>query len=649
MTRWSQYGCWIALQTAIPSPSGAAMKACGSIANWVTIGKAYVPSTTRSACAGRRVDVAPAVSGARGGRSCAASGSSGRSDGILDERRVGGEGGGDREDAPAAPRTRPRRGAAASSAASWVSAATAATGSPWYFVSPMASTGRSRRCGPKRGIGCGQVGRRSSRGGRRGPRARPSRRSGRSARARTSSVTSFTWRTSSMAAGRRRTACSPGDAVAAADAGCRLPDAHCGATSASGTADRSPTGGAAFVALVGVAVRGGLDRLDDLLVAGAAAEVAGEALLDLGARRVRRRREQRLRRDAAGPGCRTRTGGARVEERRWSGWSRSPVASPSTVVDGRAVRLDREHQARIDAPAVDDAPCTRRTRRRGSTPSCRSGRGRRAGPRAACDAARRRSSAARPLTVSSIGQGRVIAAPRLRASRSTAVATARQPEDAEHRQPVLRARAHRAWRRAGAGEQRLEHAPPWRASRRSGSASTPVSSTTRTGRGPTLPYASRVDAVAVDGAGQRHRREVVTAPPRPPQVDRARAGRPGIGSSMAVTSSPRASVVTPDRTKNSSIGIRPRAVRSGHDHGRAVDEQRRRRVGGRARRCRCCRRASRGCGSGPTRRRRPPRPGPGSRAGSAGRPRCRSSPSARRSSAGRPRLAGSRRRARRSA
>ena len=38
-TRWSQYGCWIELQMAIPSPSGAAMNACGSIANWVTIGK----------------------------------------------------------------------------------------------------------------------------------------------------------------------------------------------------------------------------------------------------------------------------------------------------------------------------------------------------------------------------------------------------------------------------------------------------------------------------------------------------------------------------------------------------------------------------------------------------------------------------------
>ena len=39
MTRCSQYGCWIALQIAMPSPSGAAMNAWGSIANCVTIGK----------------------------------------------------------------------------------------------------------------------------------------------------------------------------------------------------------------------------------------------------------------------------------------------------------------------------------------------------------------------------------------------------------------------------------------------------------------------------------------------------------------------------------------------------------------------------------------------------------------------------------
>ncbi len=51
ITRWSQFGCWIELHTATPSPSGAAMNAWGSIANWVTIGKRYVPSTTTSAVA----------------------------------------------------------------------------------------------------------------------------------------------------------------------------------------------------------------------------------------------------------------------------------------------------------------------------------------------------------------------------------------------------------------------------------------------------------------------------------------------------------------------------------------------------------------------------------------------------------------------
>ena len=40
MTRCSQLGCWIELQMAMPSPSGAAMNAWGSITNWVTIGKA---------------------------------------------------------------------------------------------------------------------------------------------------------------------------------------------------------------------------------------------------------------------------------------------------------------------------------------------------------------------------------------------------------------------------------------------------------------------------------------------------------------------------------------------------------------------------------------------------------------------------------
>ena len=52
-------------------------------------------------------------------------------------------------------RTRTR--AAPTSAAPRLAAATAATGSPWYFVSPTASTGRSANAGPNRGNGLRQV------------------------------------------------------------------------------------------------------------------------------------------------------------------------------------------------------------------------------------------------------------------------------------------------------------------------------------------------------------------------------------------------------------------------------------------------------------------------------------------------------------
>ena len=60
ITRWSQLGCWIVLQTAIPSPSGAAMNAWGSIANWVTIGNVVGALDDEVGARARRVDVAPA-------------------------------------------------------------------------------------------------------------------------------------------------------------------------------------------------------------------------------------------------------------------------------------------------------------------------------------------------------------------------------------------------------------------------------------------------------------------------------------------------------------------------------------------------------------------------------------------------------------
>ena len=157
MTRCSQYGCWIELQTAMPSPSGAAMNACGSMANWVTIGNVVRALDDDVRLARRRPRRRPSRSGARAGRWSPASGSSGPQRRVLDERRAGGERRGDRDDAPAAPRTstRDQRG---------------------RLLGRVEGLGRDRRhrlavvlrladrehrpvasnCGPKRGIGCGR-------------------------------------------------------------------------------------------------------------------------------------------------------------------------------------------------------------------------------------------------------------------------------------------------------------------------------------------------------------------------------------------------------------------------------------------------------------------------------------------------------------
>ena len=182
----------------------------------------------------------------------------------------------------------------------------------------------------------------------------------------------------------------PGDAGTAADPGCRLPDAHCGATFASGTADRSPTGGAAARRLVGLAARGCQHGLDDLLVAGAATQVAGEAFLDLGAGRVRGERQQRLGRDQLAGDAEPALGGAGVEERLLE--RVEPVAGRQPLDRGHARCRPPRPRASGTNPRSGRRPgrCTRRTRRPGSIPSCRSGRGRRGAPPGACGGPRRR-------------------------------------------------------------------------------------------------------------------------------------------------------------------------------------------------------------------------------------------------------------------
>jgi len=98
-----------------------------------------------------------------------------------------------------------------------------------------------------------------------------------------------------------------------------------------------------------------LDGLVDLDVTGAAAEVAGERLLDLVARGTRARSEERLggeeeRRRAVAALCRASSANAS-----WSGWSVPRSAMPSTVLTWRRRRRDR-------APGRTGPACRRRVR-----------------------------------------------------------------------------------------------------------------------------------------------------------------------------------------------------------------------------------------------------------------------------------------------
>ena len=95
--------------------------------------------------------------------------------------------------------------------------------------------------------------------------------------------------------------------------------------------------------------------VEDLLVAGAAAEVAGERLADLVVLGSGTRREQVGRRDDEARACRSRT--ARRRRRRTPparGAARPSAPSPSTVDDLVPVRLRGEHEARADELAVEE-------------------------------------------------------------------------------------------------------------------------------------------------------------------------------------------------------------------------------------------------------------------------------------------------------
>ena len=257
-----------------PVAVGAAMNACGSIANWVTIREGVCALDDDVGFAFGRLEVAPFVAVLAGTFVPASGSSAGRGSWTS--------------------------GASAARAAATVWTAELldvnphqprglfgrierlgrdrGTGSPWNFVSPVAD-GPVTELGPNRGIGSG----------RSAAVARAER------RATAAALVSI----------RRSAPCDverdelhvqdvlevdvgdvllpPGDSLDPTDARRRLADRHWGATSASGVDDRSSTSGAAGRACPRRRLR--RCRLEDLLVAGTAAVVAGQAFFDVRARR----------------------------------------------------------------------------------------------------------------------------------------------------------------------------------------------------------------------------------------------------------------------------------------------------------------------------------------------------------------------------
>ncbi len=229
----------------------------------------------------------------------------------------------------------------------------------------------------------------------------------------------------------------------------------------------------------------------------------------------------------------------------WSGSRRSPAASPSTVVTAApsASTPSIRHESTLSPSTMTVHAPHSPTRQHSFVP---------VSPRSSRSISRSvwcgstSTVRPRPLTVSSMRV--VTTAIRSRASRTARIAITRSI-----------ARRYSGLARIDVGDGAAATNSSSRRSRTAssvavGSASVPVSSTARTGRGPTLPYETRVvplssiATASVTDARSWPRRRVRRAWTDP----RAPVGR---GISIASTSSPRASVVTPERTKKSSSGM----------------------------------------------------------------------------------------------
>ena len=224
-----------------------------------------------------------------------------------------------------------------------------------------------------------------------------------------------------------------------------------------------------------------------------------------------------------------------------------------------------------------------------------------------------RGARRRPLTVTSMGMRLDSSSPRSPAARRSIAVGQRPPaEHAQHREAVLGAGAHRARRRAGRRRSIRSRTAAFASSGAAGSARTPLSSMTSTRPRADAAVGDPRHAGVVHAAGQGHRGEVVAAPPGPPHVRGARrAGRERqLDGGDELAARERRHARSARRT--SSSGMRRVPGRTGHDDGRRRRPAAAARCRPPATRCRCCRPASPGSGSGPSPRPRRPRRGPGS-------------------------------------
>ena len=378
----------------------------------------------------------------------------------------------------------------------------------------------------------------------------------------------------------------PGDAIEAADAHGRVADdaAHCGATDGVGDrcdVDRGRHGMGRILAAPPLGGQG--HGLDDLLVAGAAAEVAGEPLLDLGTVRMGDLRQQRPRRHELARDTEAALGGTGLEERFLERVEPVADGQPLHRRDRGAIGLDAEHQARVDALAVDDdgaraaLPDEAALLRAGQTEVVAQDVEQRvvdldvhgSGPAVDgdVDAARGHHRTTFPLSPAR--------------SRSIAMSTARIPSN----RSIARRYSGLARIEVGDGAASAEQlgkplGPRVRCRRRVGEDTGVVDhqhrprsdAPVREARHPVLP----------DRAGHRHRRQVVPAPPRPPKGDRpARSLRQRQLDRRDELPGRQRRDARPD--EEPVHGDRPTSARPDRHHPRAVHEECRGGVGRRRR------------------------------------------------------------------